>query len=173
MIKTMAELYHYGVIGQKWGVRNYQNPDGSLTAAGRKRYDTGDKRTSAARDKYLNAVHEFDRRLSEAKAKGKYTEYKNKDTGSTIVRNDSAKLRKAEAKAAKAFNVYTKNMDRTQTDIVKQYKRGKLTLDEAKRIMTDNSGIYYETAQRMFGLDKRPELDTDPIVQNLMAQKRR
>lgn len=32
------ELYHHGIKGQKWGVRNYQNPDGSLTSAGRERY---------------------------------------------------------------------------------------------------------------------------------------
>lgn len=32
------ELYHHGILGQKWGVRRYQNPDGSLTAEGRKRY---------------------------------------------------------------------------------------------------------------------------------------
>ena len=32
------ELYHHGVKGMKWGVRRYQNKDGSLTAKGKKRY---------------------------------------------------------------------------------------------------------------------------------------
>lgn len=32
------ELYHYGKKGMRWGVRRYQNSDGSLTAAGKKRY---------------------------------------------------------------------------------------------------------------------------------------
>lgn len=32
------ELQHHGIIGQRWGVRRYQNPDGSWTAKGRERY---------------------------------------------------------------------------------------------------------------------------------------
>lgn len=32
------ELYHSGIKGMKWGVRRYQNKDGSLTPAGKKRY---------------------------------------------------------------------------------------------------------------------------------------
>lgn len=32
------ELYHWGVKGMRWGVRRYQNRDGTLTAAGKKRY---------------------------------------------------------------------------------------------------------------------------------------
>lgn len=32
------ELYHYGVKGQKWGVRRFQNKDGTLTPKGKKRY---------------------------------------------------------------------------------------------------------------------------------------
>lgn len=33
------ELYHHGIKGQKWGRRRYQNKDGSLTPAGKERYD--------------------------------------------------------------------------------------------------------------------------------------
>lgn len=33
----MNELYHHGIKGQKWGVRRYQNSDGTLTAAGKVR----------------------------------------------------------------------------------------------------------------------------------------
>lgn len=34
----MNELYHYGIKGQRWGVRRYQRSDGTLTPAGKKRY---------------------------------------------------------------------------------------------------------------------------------------
>ena len=33
----MNELYHHGVKGMKWGVRRYQNKDGSLTLEGKKK----------------------------------------------------------------------------------------------------------------------------------------
>ena len=44
------ELKHYGVLGMKWGVRRYQNKDGTLTPTGKKRYDR-DIRTNLSKKK--------------------------------------------------------------------------------------------------------------------------
>lgn len=56
------ELYHHGVLGQKWGIRRYQNPDGTLTDAGRKRYQEG----SLARN-YQNRLNDLDTAMSRHK----------------------------------------------------------------------------------------------------------
>lgn len=43
ILTSDGELYHWGIKGQKWGVRRYQNKDGSLTKAGKKRYSDDPK----------------------------------------------------------------------------------------------------------------------------------
>lgn len=40
--KINGELYHYGIKGQKWGVRRYQYENGQLTAEGKNRYNISD-----------------------------------------------------------------------------------------------------------------------------------
>lgn len=47
-------LSHHGIIGQKWGVRRYQNRDGSLTSEGRKRRGLSDKKEDGPLKKLAN-----------------------------------------------------------------------------------------------------------------------
>lgn len=54
-------LKHYGVLGMKWGIRRYQNADGTLTEAGKKRYGTiqayeWDKNRRLARNEKIKKV---------------------------------------------------------------------------------------------------------------------
>lgn len=49
MTSKSNDLQHHGIMGQKWGVRRFQNRDGSLTGAGRKRYsDDGQQKSSSS-----------------------------------------------------------------------------------------------------------------------------
>lgn len=41
---TRSYLAHYGILGMKWGVRRFQNKDGSLTKDGKRRYETAENK---------------------------------------------------------------------------------------------------------------------------------
>lgn len=58
------ELYHYGILGMKWGIRRYQNPDGSLTSKGKEHYGEGSHVGSAKRIKRALDAKEIDERLT-------------------------------------------------------------------------------------------------------------
>ena len=54
----MNELYHHGIKGMHWGIRRYQNPDGTLTNAGKRRERVADDRRArkeAKRQREWNA----------------------------------------------------------------------------------------------------------------------
>lgn len=109
-IPCSAELYHHGVLGQKWGQRNYQNPDGSLTPLGRIHYGYG-----KAKEKVGKAARATGKGLVKAaKVAGKGVQLTAKYATLPVRRNHSWMLTKNEMR---------KMMERY--DMESQFKRSK------------------------------------------------
>ena len=106
------ELYHYGIKGMKWGVRKYQNEDGSLTSAGKSRYAT----VADAKEAYRKAKKASDDKYSTA-AGGIYG-------GRLTVTNQQ---RKSYSKDAQAYNNSLAGRTRAKYDykIAKAQQKGK------------------------------------------------
>ena len=115
-INKPDELTHHGVKGQRWGVRRYQNKDGSLTPAGKKRYGVDAISTDgSAKKAYDNAKT----RLTEAAINKKEA---NAVYSQTI--NDSFKL-------GNQFGVKKKIYDKK---IVETAEASKKADDEYKKV---------------------------------------
>ena len=156
------ELYHYGVKGMRWGVRRYQNQDGSLTNAGKKRYkatkgdfekqflgSNGDKA-----DKMYNDVVDADRRLSRtskryAKLNQEIDEaYKKIDNDPSYFTKRGWKAKKASDKAIEASKKY-----QNAKGLSKAYAWVEKTLadDKAQRAefrVTNNNKNYNEYVKK-------------------------
>lgn len=124
MVVYSDELCHYGIRGMRWGIRRYQNPDGTLTEAGRKRVSKlhdSNSRLIGRRDKLTKRM-EFQTQKyanSISKANQKAAELRLKEYGLFTTKSRADKLEykasKLEARAAqKAMRI-----DRTKARIAK------------------------------------------------------
>lgn len=92
MYNNGTYLMHYGVEGQKWGTRRYQNPDGSLTPEGRRHYGYHEQILDKAANKRFN--DKYLAKIEKATAKGKnrkLVRMARNDIDSLVSRNNLAR----------------------------------------------------------------------------------
>ena len=100
------ELMHYGVIGQKWGVRRYQNEDGTLTEAGKKKYA---KTLNKLDKEAANAIGAYMRNTRKASELSK----KSLKTKNAV---KSKKLMEKSEKATEEANINKKYLDKIESN---------------------------------------------------------
>ena len=86
------ELYHHGIQGMKWGVRRYQNEDGSLTEEGKRRYNTYSEKAERAEVRLKAANEEIER------ARAATQRYKDAKNDQFMKKSGETKRLKKEAK---------------------------------------------------------------------------
>lgn len=101
---SSEELRHHGIKGMRWGIRRYQNKDGSLTPAGRKRYDQeieslkSEKTKLQQKHKNLNAQQRMEARKDKLKADIEAEKEYLKNGGKKSGKSDSSEKQSEETK---------------------------------------------------------------------------
>lgn len=101
-----VELYHYGIPGQKWGQRRFQNQDGSLTEEGRKRYSVGESVRNINRRRLKNAYEAASRDAQDLRKHGMNKEAK---AVQSVANRNKQKLDKLNSKSEKIGNRIVRN----------------------------------------------------------------
>jgi len=128
------ELSHHGILGQKWGVRRYQNEDGTLTEAGKARINKDSSKLDRLQDKVIRRQEKQAKRAYKFSKENSKTFFRSEEK----VSKSASKLNKANTKLTRAINKANKfynKMERRYGDNLasslsqKQISRGKQFAD--------------------------------------------
>ena len=118
------ELQHHGIKGQKWGVRRFQNTDGSLTAEGKKRYSVNDYQQAIDKTKTAGKI------VNEAKTLNNTVKKLNDPDAERRIRKSAAEMSDIELQK----RVQRLNMEDNYTRMMlhrENLQRGRTFVDKA------------------------------------------
>ena len=123
------ELQHHGIKGQKWGVRRFQNTDGSLTAEGKKRYSVNDYQQAIDKTKTAGKI------VNEAKTLNNTIKKVNDPAAERRIRKSAAEMSDIELQK----RVQRLNMEDNYTRMMlhrENLERGRTFVDKALDVST-------------------------------------
>lgn len=119
-------LAHHGIKGQKWGIRRFQNPDGSLTPEGKKRYDKLTQKAYAEANKILNRTQHIPWNKAADKMNGGLIEKYNKEWIKKHGENDFENPKYYNDYQKLWNKIYNQEIDKYYDEILKNTKEYKL-----------------------------------------------
>lgn len=132
--KKNDELIHYGVLGMKWGVHRYQNKDGSLTSAGKKREyglskhqanklikKSGDVYQQRVKKEYRSELHNNKKWNDLGERSNKIANDLKKSEESDYIKNPDGNLSKKTVDLYKKHQAVSDQMTKIEIDIGKKY----------------------------------------------------
>ena len=130
------DILHFGILGMKWGVRRYQNEDGTLTEAGKKRYTNANRKEIKNALKELSSLGPYINNMKGPDAREKAIE-KSKELKNKLYNNEIIK-EKSEDKELKDVK---RKRDEEMNNLGKVYLKERYDFNGATNVIRNRDGF--------------------------------
>lgn len=171
------ELYHFGIKGMRWGVRRYQNKDGSLTKAGEKRYsDKSPYEVRTVDGDVFRVSRGSNRNYNNKKSKVVKTwgEHLREVDNEKLSKQSSKSMKKAKSKINSIKKKAKDNYEKNQSPYSKARKEQKTYLKKSRAVSVGSALVNNYLQKHRTTLNGKPirvSPGTQKIAQDLLKRQ--